>query len=81
MHITIPNSRISQETNESSKTLESEATVRAGSSTKRPFLPTDSGIYRTFPDVRRLRLVRSPNANETGRSRTNSLYENYLHFR
>ena len=30
-------------------------------------IPTKSGIYRTFPDVR-LRLVRSPNANETERT-------------
>ena len=34
--------------------------------------PSEVGIYRTFPCVH-LRLVRSSNANETGRYRTNSL--------
>jgi len=72
--------RITQEANlKSSVTPGSEATRRTGSWTKRPFLPTKSGIYRTFPDSRRgLGLVRSPNSNETGQNRTNSFSEGYL---
>ena len=55
-----------------------ETTRRNGPAvwTKRPFLPTKSGIYRISQNVR-LRLGRSPKPNETGRYRTNSLFESY----
>jgi len=72
-------SRDPQETNESSGTLGSEATKRTRSWTKRPFFPAKDGIYRTFPNLR-LRLVRSPNANETGRNGTNNLSQDWLSF-
>ena len=49
-----------KDTNTSSGTARNEATWRTGSWTKKPFLPTKSGLFHTNV---RLRLLRSPNAN------------------